>query len=633
MILNFKGGLFTAEGLDAGLRKLSPEYGFTPVFDAAGGDYAVTASHGAEHMLRVSAAGKEIAIEFDKKIHFFRAFGLMLEKLAAGEETFSVEEEVYFDTNGPMFDVSQGSACINLPTLFGFIRRMALMGLNMLMLYCEDNYVVPEEPFFGYMRSKYTEDDMKALDDYAWTFGIEMIPCIQTLSHLHEPLRWPVYNGIKDYSECLLVGEEKTYEFIRHLLTAASRPFRTKRIHIGMDEAWQLGQGRYLIKNGWVPRDEIMKQHLTRVMEIINELGLEPMMWGDMFFNNPQSNSYYNTDPVRPDAIASMPKGMRLVYWDYYHLDKEFYLDYIDKHRLFCEPLFAGGIWTWNGFGANWAKTYETTNLALSACKEKNLREVFATIWGDCDTECDINATLLGLQLFAEHGYSADTPTVDTLRRRFEFIVQANYDDFFALQYIDHMGEDAASDKSGSNPAKCLLWQDILCGLFDRNIEGQPYEEHYARLAVYFRNAVGRNGRYDFVMDYYAKLCDALALKAMMGVKLTNAYKANDRKRLEDMIKNELPELKRRVTALRDCHREVWLRNNKPLGWATFDSRYGTILTRIDSAIYEIGLYLDGKLDTLAELDEPRLPYNGSDSPRFYSNYYDKIAFASRISW
>ena len=84
---------------------------------------------------------------------------------------------------------------------------------------------------------------------------------------------------VKDYTECLLVGEPKTYDLIRDMLISASRPFRTKKIHIGMDEAGNLGRGKYMDMFGYKPTTQIMHDHLEKVMEIINELGLEPMMW------------------------------------------------------------------------------------------------------------------------------------------------------------------------------------------------------------------------------------------------------------------------------------------------------------------------------------------------------------------
>jgi N-acetyl-beta-hexosaminidase len=40
----------------------------------------------------------------------------------------------------------------------------------------------------------------------------------------------------KSTSEVLLANLDDTYEFIEKMIDAASSPFRSKRIHIGMDE-------------------------------------------------------------------------------------------------------------------------------------------------------------------------------------------------------------------------------------------------------------------------------------------------------------------------------------------------------------------------------------------------------------
>src|SRR5690606_17283416 len=136
--------------------------------------------------------------------------------------------------------------------------KMALMGLDMLMLYTEDSYDVPEQPYFGYMRSRYSQEEIRQLDDYADLFGIEMIPCIQTLGHLQDVLKWPQFAEFSDDNTTLLVGDERTYEFIEQMIVAASTPVRSKRIHIGMDEAWRLGLGRYLQRNGYKSKPEIM---------------------------------------------------------------------------------------------------------------------------------------------------------------------------------------------------------------------------------------------------------------------------------------------------------------------------------------------------------------------------------------
>jgi len=59
-----------------------------------------------------------------------------------------------------MYDVSQGNAVINIEATKEFIRRMAVMGLNMLMMYCEDSFTVDSQPYFGYMRGAYLTNNI-----------------------------------------------------------------------------------------------------------------------------------------------------------------------------------------------------------------------------------------------------------------------------------------------------------------------------------------------------------------------------------------------------------------------------------------------------------------------------------------
>ena len=145
-------------------------------------------------------------------------------------------------------------------------------------------YEVPGEPYFGYMRGRYSQREMREIDAYAAVLGVEVIPCIQTLAHLSQILKWPVYEGIRDTQHELLVGEPATYKLLEKMIRAASKPVRSRRIHIGMDEAVTLGTGRYRELHGDRPTFQIMTEHLDRVCAITRKLGLKPMMWDDMFF-------------------------------------------------------------------------------------------------------------------------------------------------------------------------------------------------------------------------------------------------------------------------------------------------------------------------------------------------------------
>ena len=69
--------------------------------------------------------------------------------------------------------------------------------------------------------------------------------------------------------------------------------FRSKQIHIGMDEAWGLGTGKYLAANGLESVQIIMKKHLDRVCALAEKYDYEVLMWSDMFFANVGEGGYY----------------------------------------------------------------------------------------------------------------------------------------------------------------------------------------------------------------------------------------------------------------------------------------------------------------------------------------------------
>ena len=197
-----------------------------------------------------------------------------------------------FETIGLMIDLSR-NAVMSMESWRTFIPIISKMGYNAIFLYTEDTYEVEGEPFFGYMRGRYSIEEMKELDALGAEWGVEMIPCIQTLGHLSQIFRWGVYQNDTDYT--LLVGSERTYELIDRMFKTLSECFRTRRIHIGMDEAPDIGRGAYMDKHGYRAPNEIMREHLLKVKEIGDKYGYEMLMWSDMFFRPWNNHEYYTT--------------------------------------------------------------------------------------------------------------------------------------------------------------------------------------------------------------------------------------------------------------------------------------------------------------------------------------------------
>ena len=568
---------------------------FTPGFTDAPG-WAATCADGVT------------TIRYARPIDAFRALGHLLGGGAGCGETAAMT------MTGIMVDVSRNGV-LTVPAAEELLRYCALLGINMVMLYSEDTYEVPGEPFFGYLRGRYTQAELKALDDYADALGIEMVPCIQTLGHLEQILQWPAFAEYVDTAGILLAGEEQTYALLRRMITAAAAPFRSTRIHLGMDEAYGVGQGKYKEKHGEVNPFDILNAHLARVREICQELGLRPMIWSDMYFSLAARGygGYYATDFTVPqEVIDQIPSGVELVYWDYYHTQASDYTRKIDQHRMLkSEPLVAGGGWTWNRLVAALPYAFAATDACMTACKEKGIREAFTTLWGDDGMECDVFSSLPAIALFAEHAYHA---TVDRahLAAQFRGACDADLADFWTAAKIDYLAEQHDGTKGPDNMSKWLLWEDPLLPVADPQIAEADLRLYYQTLAAQLTAAADKGGL-SARLRTFAAIAAAIAGKVNLRRELAAAYQAGDRARLRALRDHEVANARAAMDTAWRTYRAMWLSTYKPFGLEVIELRFGGQRTRLESLWDRLGLYLDGHLADIPELAEPLLRY--TDAP------------------
>ncbi len=333
------------------------------------------------------------------------------------------------------------------------------MGYNALMLYTEDTYEIEGQPYFGYLRGRYTKDEIRDMDAYCNSIGVELIPCFQTLAHLPQMFKWrQIYDDIKDCDDILLIGEEKTYELIDSMMKTMAECFTSKRIHIGMDEAYKVGKGKYEEINGYRDRFDIINGHLHRVCDIAKGYGLEPMIWSDMFTKlaagqGGSEDQYAEVDASKILEKANLPENVSLVYWDYYSESYDKYVMMIKRNQLFGKKVyFAGGAWVWETITPHLEQSMRRTGYAMDACRDNGIEDIFLTAWGDDGNECPIDCTLPVLMYAAEklNGNS----DMDDIKAKFYDIIGVPFDSFMALDELNGVGGAHAPERS---PAKYLL--------------------------------------------------------------------------------------------------------------------------------------------------------------------------------
>ena len=597
MKLNFK----VDKTFDTGIERLSKILGYEQ-----GDGITVTAVKGEK--IGVCLKNGAAVIYYRDKVQFFRGLGVLVERAKISAE-FEVTESGFFESVSAMIDSSRCGVPTN-NTVKSILDYLAVMGYNMMMLYTEDVIELKDRPYFGYMRGRYTVADLREIDDYAYEYGIEVIPCLECYGHMEKYLIWGEAAEIKDTKGVMMAREEKTFEFIELLISTVTGALRSNRIHIGMDEAWDMGRGAFLDKHGYVPPFDIFNEFMDRLIAITNKYGLKPMMWSDMYFriSNKNNDLYYEEDIVIPDDVkAKIPKEVELVFWHYG--EKHECDDYmLKKHNeLDRHVIFAGGNWGWIGHFPEHNYMMSTSRFSLNACRNNNVKEAMLTIWCNDNAECDPFANLFGLSYFSELCYN-ENPSDEYIMKRFEGCTGGDAELFYKMSYYHNDFERQPEHKSYSTRflGKPLFWQDIMEGLYDTHLFEKKMSDHYEATAKVYEGK-SADEKWGYLYDYAYKTFDYLATKTLIAENLVPAYKAGDKELLRKIAEEYLPALKEKTIAVHASHKAAWLRNNKVIGWQNLDVRYGGVAARCDTAVMLILAYLNGEIDRLEELEEQRL--------------------------
>ncbi len=538
--------------------------------------------------------GGSAVVSYSSPAQASRAIGALLSGLVSPRKPYS--ESTPFEMFGIMLDCSR-NAVMTVDHLKRWLRQLSLLGYNTVMLYTEDTYELPAEPYFGYQRGAYSAAELKAIDRYAEKLGIEVIPCIQTLGHLEKILRHRAYSKIKDTGSVMMVGEKATYALIEKMIVHWKETCRTDRIHLGMDETHDLGRGRYLDKHGYRHGFELFNEHLGKVVKLCRKHGLKPIIWSDMYFRlGCESGLYFDPKTVIPATVMEkIPKAVELVYWDYYHDNKDFYLDWIERHRaLGKEPLMGSGIWTWNKYWYDHRITEANAGPCIDACYESKLKQVFFTMWGDNGAYCDHDSAFAGMAFCADKAYGNIEPTESALEKRFAAVCGGSYRAHILAGTMHSTG------------VPLTMWADPI---FETELrewaEDDPrrMSEAAARLADLARKLKRHANSHETGSFSYAyTTAKAFADRYALSADLLRAYRKKDRKGLQ-AVKRCIPKVKDSIAAMEESFRSMWMSHNKPEGMETIQARFGMLQARYRELDRRLREYLRGDITRIAELD------------------------------
>lgn len=562
-----------------------------------------------ERGFRIEKEGARCELRYSDNVMLARA---LLEMKSRGNADYVYEYIPKMERQGIMFDCSRNGV-LNMPTIKRLIRMCALMGYNMFLLYMEDVYTIDKRPYFGYLRGRYSAEELKEVAEYARAYDIEAVPCIQTLAHLETVKKWADLGDKFDLNDILLCDYEPTYELIDDMFAAMRKSFSTDKINIGMDEAEMVGLGKYLKKYGYHDRFSIILKHLNRVCAIAEKYGFKPIMWSDMFFRIVNDGNYYGENSVPREVIEKVPQNVSLAYWDYRDLTTEHYDRMIREHMKFNRDIWmVNTSWKCIGIVPHNYYTFRTFDALLPAVKKYGLKNFYTTCWGDNGAECSVYGVIpswlyisLGLN---DVGGGA-------FERLFSALTDMPLQDFLLIDAPNMMGNSRLLCEC---PTKYFLYSDLFSGFLD----ARCYDEYETSMKETVKKlAACSGGKFSKAFDVDRALADVLEIKLLLGKKTRAAYKGKDIAALKELAEEIYPELAKRIEKFHNAMYNRWNDENKPQGFEVQDIRIGGLLQRVRTCKRRLDEFLlSGK--PIEELDEEILPFKHNAKDDEHMIYY-----------
>lgn len=554
--------------------------------------------------------GKAI-IGYSRFSDYYRLLSESLPILRSGKTAETKCEKGAFQSFGVMLDCAR-NAVPNVDWLKGFIMRVALAGYTYVGMYVEDCLAVENEPHFGYMRGRYTIEEIQEVVSFASLFGIEIVPFVQTLAHLGGIFRhWdPYVRDVHDFGDILLMDNPRTYELIDNIFATIKKAFGKGRVNIGMDEAFMMTLGKYRELHGQTNVQEVFLRHAAAVCDLAKKHGLQIEAWADMF--------------LKCGGEGALPENLALKAWAYSSTQKSEYDKQIDScKRLTNNVSFGCAVHKWYGYAPLNEFSRQAYLPAFKASQGK-IDDFCVTLWGDDGAECPFDAVWYGLMDIAGLVYKRSAAEVSALS---QIITGYTMQQLKAFDLPNKVWNGAKT--KCANPSKYVLFEDLLTGNADFCVP-KAFAPYFTRAKKAMLRLKKRGGDFAVIAEEYYRLCAVLEVKSGMRDELIDMYKNSNTPALKKYT-DKLTRLIRLISHFKESVYQTWLQENKSFGIEIQSIRLGGLIERLTFVRQRICDFIDGKINKIDELEQqnlsPKFSGDTFSDARCFNSYEQNVSY------
>ena len=288
-----------------------------------------------------------------------------------------------FKQRGLLLDISRNRVP-NMKWLYRFIDALEVLRFNELQLYSEHTFAYQEHSTVWSDASPMTAAEIRSLDAYCGARGIELVANQNSFGHLE---RWLKHDRYRALAECpegfthpisgkhkdpsTLYPSKESLDFIHSLYCELLPNFRSKQIHVGGDEPWELGKGRSQEAVKIDGKQAVYLDYMQSVFDLAEQQECSAQFWADIILE-------------KSSLIKQLPKQVTPVIWGY---ESDFPFD------LHCHAIADGGFrgqfyvapgaGNWNSFSGRLSVAEANIKNAAQSGHTHGASGLLLTAWGD----------------------------------------------------------------------------------------------------------------------------------------------------------------------------------------------------------------------------------------------------------
>jgi hypothetical protein len=189
------------------------------------------------------------------------------------------------------------------------LERSAAAGYNAVGLYLEHRFAYPSAPFAA-GPGCLTPEVVRQLRALSSQRGLRVIPFLNTLGHVEGFIRseggqWLAEGPAHSGNEQMCPSRPECVQFARGLVADVLAVFDDEWVHLGGDEARQLGQCPTCApRAAEIGKGGLYAEYFAELCRWVLDRGRRPCLWGDMLIEH-------------PEALAAIPRQTVIFDWHY----------------------------------------------------------------------------------------------------------------------------------------------------------------------------------------------------------------------------------------------------------------------------------------------------------------------------